>query len=50
MVLYRNNVYKICYATVPLLGLLALSPAGPLTKIFFTLFISWWMLSQVILL
>lgn len=43
---FANNVYKICYGTVPALLLVAVTPMGPLPKIFFTLFITWWMISQ----
>lgn len=43
---FANNVYKICYGTVPALLLVALVPSEPLVKIFFTLFITWWMISQ----
>jgi palmitoyl-[glycerolipid] 3-(E)-desaturase len=43
---FANNVYKICYGTVPALLVVAAVPMMPLTKIFFTLFITWWMISQ----
>lgn len=43
---FANNVYKICYGTVPALLVVAAVPMEPLTKIFFTLFITWWMISQ----
>ena len=43
---FANNVFKICYATIGFLSLLMLTNPGPLTRIFFTLFINWWMLSQ----
>jgi palmitoyl-[glycerolipid] 3-(E)-desaturase len=43
---FANNVYKICYGTVPALLLVAVIPMEPLLKIFFTLFITWWMISQ----
>ena len=43
---FANNVYKICYGTVPALLLVAVIPSDPLVKIFFTLFITWWMISQ----
>jgi hypothetical protein len=43
---FANNVYKICYGTIPALLLVAALPMEPLTKVFFTLFINWWMISQ----
>lgn len=43
---FVNNVYKICYATVPFLCLLALLPTAPAVCVFLTLFINWWMISQ----
>ena len=43
---FANNVYKICYGTVPALLIVAVIPMLPLAKIFFTLFITWWMISQ----
>ena len=43
---FANNVYKICYATIGFLSALMLLNPGPFTRIFFTLFINWWMLSQ----
>lgn len=43
---FANNVYKICYATIGFLSFLMIVNPGPLTRIFFTLFINWWMLSQ----
>jgi ubiquitin-conjugating enzyme E2 variant len=43
---FANNVYKICYGSIPaLLLLLALHPA-PAYQLFFTLFINWWVISQ----
>lgn len=43
---FANNVYKICYGTIPALSaVLAVHPAAG-TQLFFTLFINWWMLSQ----
>jgi hypothetical protein len=48
---FVNNVYKICYATVPVLALLAIGQLylgmKPLVNIFFVLFTNWWMISQV---
>lgn len=43
---FANNVFKICYASIPALILLAISPIPPLSRIFFSLFINWWMISQ----
>jgi palmitoyl-[glycerolipid] 3-(E)-desaturase len=43
---FANNVYKICYGTIPALLLLTASPLGPLSRVFFSLFITWWMVSQ----
>jgi len=43
---FANNVYKICYASIPLLLSLLLLRPPPLTTLFFTLFINWWVLSQ----
>ena len=43
---FANNVYKICYGTVPALLIVAAVPMEPLVKVFFTLFITWWMISQ----
>lgn len=43
---FANNVYKICYGTIPALLLVAALPMEPLSKVFFTLFINWWMISQ----
>lgn len=47
---FVNNVYKICFATVPVLLLLGLALTflhmHPLTNIFFVLFANWWMVSQ----
>ena len=45
---FANNVYKICYGTIPALSIvLALQPTAG-AQLFFTLFINWWMLSQEI--
>ena len=43
---FANNVYKICYGTIPALLLVTISPLGPLSRLFFALFITWWMISQ----
>lgn len=43
---FANNVYKICYGTIPALLIVAAIPMMPLVKVFFTLFITWWMISQ----
>ena len=43
---FANNVYKICYGTIPALMMVAAVPMAPLVKMFFTLFITWWMISQ----
>ena len=43
---FANNVYKICYGTIPALMIVAAVPMAPLVKMFFTLFITWWMISQ----
>ena len=45
---FANNVYKICFGTIPALVLIAILGDGiaPLSRLFFTLFINWWMISQ----
>lgn len=43
---FCNNVYKIAYGTIPPLLLLAVMQPQPLTLVFFTLFINWWLISQ----
>jgi len=45
---FCNNVFKIAYGTIPALLLLPIliSDSAPLVKIFFTLFINWWLISQ----
>ena len=45
---FCNNVFKIAYGTIPALLLVAVAvPAGAvLTKVFLTLFINWWLISQ----
>lgn len=43
---FANNVYKIAIATVPVLTLLSLAPINLSLRIFFSLFINWWLVSQ----
>ena len=45
---FCNNVFKIAYGTIPALLLLPvlINDSAPLVKIFFTLFINWWLISQ----
>jgi len=45
---FANNVYKICFGAIPALVILAIlgDSIAPLTRLFFTLFINWWMVSQ----
>lgn len=43
---FANNVYKICYVTVPTMIALYFAHPGPQTQMFLALFINWWMLSQ----
>jgi palmitoyl-[glycerolipid] 3-(E)-desaturase len=43
---FANNLYKIAFATIPALFLLALASTSVYTRLFFTLFINWWLLSQ----
>lgn len=43
---FANNVYKIAYATIPMLLIVAISPISTYLKLFLTLFINWWLLSQ----
>lgn len=43
---FANNVYKICYVTVPVMIALYFAHPGPQTQMFMVLFINWWMLSQ----
>lgn len=47
---FANNVYKICYNTIPVLALTFAASvsgvAGPLWTAFFALFCNWWVLSQ----
>ncbi len=42
-----NNLYKVAYGCAPSLFLLcALPNVGPMSRLFFALFINWWLLSQ----
>jgi ubiquitin-conjugating enzyme E2 variant len=43
---FANNVYKIGFGTIPALTLLSFSNVDNILRIFLTLFITWWMLSQ----
>lgn len=47
---FVNNVYKICFATVPVLLLLGIGQTffqmNALVNVFFVLFTNWWMVSQ----
>lgn len=43
---FVNNVYKIAIATVPVMGLLTILEINPFIRIFFALFINWWLMSQ----
>lgn len=43
---FVNNVYKIAFGTLPALLLSAVLPMSPFLRIFFVLFINWWMISQ----
>lgn len=43
---FANNVYKICYGTIPALLLISFSSIGPLTRMFLSCFVTWWMISQ----
>lgn len=43
---FANNVYKIAIATVPVLALLTVAPINLNLRIFFSLFINWWLVSQ----
>lgn len=43
---FCNNVFKIAYGTIPPLLLLLGSTMGSLPRLFLTLFINWWLLSQ----
>ncbi len=46
---FCNNTYKIAFGTTPWLVLLTAAPAwlvGDYTRVFFALFINWWLVSQ----
>lgn len=43
---FINNVYKIAFATVPTLVLLLSLPVNPYARLFLSLFINWWLVSQ----
>ena len=43
---FANNVYKICYVTVPTMVALYFAHPGPQVQVFTALFVNWWMLSQ----
>lgn len=44
---FANNVYKICYGTIPALTILSVfTNIDPLTRTFFSLYINWWLISQ----
>eukprot|EP01036_Dinobryon_divergens_P025696 gene25696-34272_t len=43
---FVNNVYKIALGTIPALLLVGAVPMNPFARLFFTLFINWWMISQ----
>lgn len=43
---FVNNVYKISYGTIPALALVAASSMDTSMKLFFSLFINWWLISQ----
>ena len=43
---FVNNVYKIALGTIPALLLVCVIPMNPFARLFFTLFINWWMISQ----
>jgi len=43
---FANNVYKICYGSIPALALLLLLHPSPSLRLFFTLFSNWWVISQ----
>lgn len=43
---FANNVFKICYNSIPALGLLLISNPAPHLQIFFALFMNWWVMSQ----
>ena len=46
---FCNNLYKVAYGTIPALTILALLPTTLITadtRLFYALFINWWLLSQ----
>lgn len=43
---FANNVYKICYNSIPALLLTLLLAKTAFSAVFFSLFINWWMMSQ----
>lgn len=43
---FCNNLFKVAKGTVPALTLLAVSPCNAETRLFLTLFVNWWLLSQ----
>ena len=43
---FVNNVYKIALGTIPALLLVGAVPMNPFARLFCTLFINWWMISQ----
>jgi ubiquitin-conjugating enzyme E2 variant len=43
---FANNLYKIAVVTVPTLALLSMAPVSGEARLFFALFINWWLLSQ----
>ena len=44
---FANNVYKICYGTIPALIILSVfTSIDPMTRAFFSLYINWWLISQ----
>lgn len=43
---FANNVFKITYATIPFFLIMSVLSLHPLTKLFFSLFVNWWLVSQ----
>jgi hypothetical protein len=43
---FPNNVYKIAIATIPVLLLVLIIPMAPTMRLFFALFVNWWLISQ----
>ncbi len=44
---FANNVYKICYGTIPALIILSVfTNIDPMVRTFFSLYINWWLISQ----